>query len=132
MDASHIDNTRLQKLTKWMFERLGEDGRTRLGESRRLKDLSAVVASKEALRRFERGDSLDQAKLFTDAPIEGMRKSIDQSKSRLRAAYETLPMVRSGLSEDDVESVSDIENTARDLKAAVKARLANPEEQVDH
>lgn len=128
LDKSHIDDSKLQKLTKWMFERIGDDGKTRLGESRRLKDLNAVVASKEALRRFEKGDSLDQARLFTDAPIEGMRKSIDQSMLRLRAAYETLPMVRSGLGDDDVESVSDIETTAKDLKAAIKSRLINAEQ----
>ncbi|MEO0369112.1 MAG: hypothetical protein AAF197_10060, partial [Pseudomonadota bacterium] len=69
----------------WMFQK-GEDGKTRLGESRNLKELTRVVASDEGLRKFRQGMSLSQAFKMTDGIEEDFDNLATQIQSSLREA----------------------------------------------
>lgn len=50
----------IRELAEWMFKK-DEKGQTRLGESRRLRELAAVVDNPKALDSFRHGASLSQA-----------------------------------------------------------------------
>lgn len=78
-----IDN--LGELFAWMFQRT-EGGRTKLGESRNLSQLSKVVTSEEGLKRFRQGMSLAQAYLLTDGLEEEFDSLTTQIQGALREA----------------------------------------------
>jgi len=81
-DSRTFKEAHLKELFSWMFEKT-DKGKTRLGESRNLKELSKVVASEEGLRLFRTGVSLDQAFRLTD----GIEQDYDSLSSTI---YESL------------------------------------------
>lgn len=54
----------VEELTKWLFEK-DETGRTKVGESRNIRELSAVVDNPKALQSFKNGASLQIAYQLT-------------------------------------------------------------------
>ena len=54
----------IKEIVEWMFVK-NEDGKTRLGESRNIPKLAAVVSVPRALERFRDGATLDDAHLDT-------------------------------------------------------------------
>lgn len=54
----------VEELTKWLFEK-DESGRTKVGESRNIRELSAVVDNPKALQSFKNGASLQIAYQLT-------------------------------------------------------------------
>lgn len=66
LDGSVLQKQNIEELTRWLFER-DENGKTKVGESRNLRELSAVVDSPKALQSFKNGASLQVAyQLTTD------------------------------------------------------------------
>lgn len=55
-DRPAIKADRLEKLTRWLFEK-DKQGRTRLGESRNLKKLNSIVSDASALEKFDKGSA---------------------------------------------------------------------------
>lgn len=122
LEQSNLKRDHLKELTEWIYKR-DEDGRTKLGESRHLRDLNKVVASKEGLSQFRSGRSLDEALLYTDAPVTAFRMLLSKSKGNLRDAQNQLYLVRAGLSADDKIVLLDISRLARDIRIALEGRL---------
>ncbi|MFL6313406.1 MAG: ParB N-terminal domain-containing protein [Terriglobales bacterium] len=114
------DNS-LRDLTSWLFEK-NTEGRTRLGESRNLKELSAVVSNKPALAAFRHGSTLAEAELLTEEPALMFRTSILQSKAKLTQARDRAHLVTSPAKED-AEVLRDIQGIAENLEASVEAKL---------
>ena len=82
----------MREIVEWIF-RKDENGRTRLGESRNLPKLAAVLSAPNALQRFRDGASLDDAHLDTpDIQEEFVReirtaiRHIDIANSKLTPA----------------------------------------------
>jgi hypothetical protein len=65
--TKNIKIDKLNNIVKWISEK-GKDGTTKLGESRNLSVLNEIVGNKQAVYRFEHGESLEDAKLFTEEP----------------------------------------------------------------
>ena len=61
VDNSKINPDNLEELIRWIYEPIDEEGNTRVGESRNLRKLAAVVANENALSAFRHGASLDTA-----------------------------------------------------------------------
>jgi hypothetical protein len=96
----------LQELTSWMFER-GPENTTRLGESRNLKKLNAVVNNKSALAAFRKGSSLDDASMLTGVPAEVFHLAISKARGHLQNAREYIYKVKEP-NESDAEVLVDI------------------------
>ncbi len=60
ISPASLNRDNIQELTEWMFKK-DEKGRTRLGESRKLRELAAVISNEKALEAFRHGASLSQA-----------------------------------------------------------------------
>jgi hypothetical protein len=117
-----IDDARLKKLTGWIFEKNSE-GRTRLGESRNLKALDAVVGSDQALEEFDTNAvPLLDAALFTGYPLETFRHSVLESKKHLQIAQDSIRRIEREMKQSDEKILGDIETMARDLRTLVKNR----------
>lgn len=88
------------ELVEWMF-RKDESGKTRLGESRKIPHLAAVVSAPSALQRFREGESLDVARLDTpDVQVEFIREirtvvhHIEQANSKINSVNADDPDVK--------------------------------------
>jgi hypothetical protein len=63
------------ELTKWLFSK-SDDGATKLGESRNIRELSSVVASAKALAALRDGASLAYAYRLTHGSTEELRQAL--------------------------------------------------------
>ncbi|HEX8526139.1 MAG TPA: ParB N-terminal domain-containing protein [Allosphingosinicella sp.] len=113
VDERRVNADHLRELFSWMFVRT-EHGRTRLGESRNLIQLSSVVANPEALDRFRRGMDLEQAYRFTDGIGEEFDTIIVSLQSSLRTANSIVAEIP--FTENRSNIISSIERQARNLK----------------
>ncbi|HYR78313.1 MAG TPA: ParB N-terminal domain-containing protein [Pyrinomonadaceae bacterium] len=116
-----LNKKRLRELTQWLFEKI--DGkRTRLGESRELKKLNAVVQSPKALAAFRRGSDLSDAALLTGEPTGVFRTAVNTSKTQLQTARDYSHLVE-GLTTADSDVLVEIQGLARDLKIVVDSKV---------
>lgn len=118
---THLNKENLKLLISWMFERYAE-GKTRLGESRNLKELSAIVSSPRALEAFIAGVPLERAYLLTEEPALLFSKAINDAKARLMDAHESSYLVDKPL-QSDSEMLLDVMKLARDLRSLVENKL---------
>ena len=104
-----------------MFKKNSE-GETRLGESRRLKDLAKIVVDDEALKTFKAGRPLDSALLLTGAPLEVYREAISKAHARLEDARAYLHVAK-GMTETDREALLDLRQLARFISDGLLGKL---------
>ena len=126
--ATHpIDNPKalkkepLKELTEWMFKK-DSQGSTRLGESRNIHKLSAVIENSNALEKLRQGVSLDSAYSATidnrEVFLQDITLAIDhleQAKDHLKQANLNLY----SLSSDDQEAVESVQEAMNMLDDAI-------------
>jgi len=124
-----LESDHLRELTTWVFKKNSE-GNTRLGESRNLKQLSAVVdpAAPRALEAFRRGVPLGEAARFTKLPLDALRAILLEARSKLGIALEQMPMVENP-TEADAETVKEISLVAHSLLTLLNEKLASADDQ---
>ena len=122
LTQSDLNHPQLEELTRWAFER-DHDGNTRLGESRRIKDLNRVVEKPAALEQFRKGRSLDEALIYTGLPVESYRLLLQKAKTNISDAQIQLNQVREGLTEYDEVILDDINILIQDVSNILKGRL---------
>ncbi|HDL6712178.1 TPA: ParB-like nuclease domain-containing protein [Yersinia enterocolitica] len=64
VDPSHLKREETEELTRWLYEK-DEKGRTRVGESRNIRELAAVIENSKALTNFKNGADLKVAYQLT-------------------------------------------------------------------
>lgn len=121
-----LQKNKLKMLTKWMFEK-DEQGNTKLGESRNLKDLSAVVSSNDALKSFQEGMDLEAAADIARSPseqseVERFRTTITVSNTLLQRANEYADSIEA-LEDKDQESAGELVNLASELHSTVSKKV---------
>ena len=116
---------RLSELTGWLFEK-DSTGRTRVGESRNIRELSAVVENDKALEAFRAQAPLADAFMLTDQPANIFKNSILQSREYLQSAQSHLYLVEAPTKEDD-DVLKEIQTLAKDLRLLVSQRLIDSE-----
>lgn len=121
IEGHNLDIKRLENLTKWLFEK-NKEGITRLGESRNLRSLSAVVEHEEALEQFIKGESLDEAKNWTTLPRENFIISVQESKAALRRALAVIHRVPK-TSYDDIAELKEVGQLLKGLADQVKGKI---------
>ncbi|MBK6629196.1 MAG: ParB N-terminal domain-containing protein [Flavobacteriales bacterium] len=123
-DAASVNRKHLKELTEWLFKETAE-GRTRLGESRKLRTLNAVVLSKRALAEFRKGRSLDEASLLTDEPNQVFTAAIDHALRRLKDARDQSHLIDTPAARD-IEALLEVARMAKDLHDAMKVKRNSP------
>lgn len=116
----------LKMLTRWLFEE-NKEGVTRLGESRNLKTLAAVVENDEALEKFIKGEPLEEAGNWTSLPRETFILSIQEAKGGLKRAREVIHRVPE-TSESDIEELRELNQILLSLVSQVKDKLPKNED----
>lgn len=75
----------VKELTHWLYEK-DSKGRTKVGESRNIKDLAAVVSNESALTHFRNGASLKLAYEMTGKTAEDFMELMLNAENSLREA----------------------------------------------
>lgn len=104
----------IKELTEWMFKK-NEQGDTRLGESRNISKLGAVVAHNEALNILRQGVSLDHAYSATVDNKKAFLGDINRAIEYLRQANSNVHSVES----DDLDAVIIVREALKVLSVAV-------------
>ncbi|MCI1015033.1 ParB N-terminal domain-containing protein [Herbaspirillum sp. C7C2] len=89
IDAANLDYDNLESLFHWMFVPL-PGGKTVLRETRRLKQLAAVVNSPDSLRVLVKSGDLDDAYLYTDGPQLALSAALQKADSKLKIVWDML------------------------------------------
>lgn len=119
-----VNDEHAKELLGWMFAQ-DQRGETVLGESRRLKDLAAVVASPKALVELRRNSNLDQSYVFTSGPGEAFAQRLDTAE---KAIVDCLALLSASLEPDDhhakqvVRIIDNAENLQLLIQKAVNQR----------
>jgi len=119
--ATTMDGTRVEFLMRTLFER-GDDGRTRLIESRNIGTLAKVVADDEALTALQNGSTLANAARIAGARAESFR-------SLVAAAGDSLDLASNQVKEfsptpSDLDAAQNVLAMADHLVKAVQLRIA--------
>ena len=117
-DLKGLNVDHLRKFTMWLFER-DDEGQTRLGDSRNLKNLNAVLGNEGAQEAFLAGKSLDDALRLTEQPGQIFRGALINARSALRLARDYMHFVRKPTIE--FELLDEIELITEGVRGALKA-----------
>ncbi len=108
--TDNLDHDNLQKLLYWMYVPQ-TTGRTVVGETRKLKELAAVVNSEDGLRVLLDTGSLTDAFMFTDGPQQALSQALKAADSKLRLVWDML--LKSTPTEEHKYAADDIAKRAR-------------------
>lgn len=119
----NLKGEQVRELIDWMFRPMPPDNSTRVGESRELKKLAAVVDRKAALDALRDGASLEDARFLTDEPHEQFVALLNQAKQRLRSAGAQIHRINEP-ARADVDLANEIAVIAGDLRTVLTKRLS--------
>lgn len=88
-EAENLDSENLESLLYWMFVPQS-NGKTVIRETRRLKELAAVVSSPDSLRVLLKTGDLDDAYLYTDGPQLALSTALSKADAKLRIVWDML------------------------------------------
>lgn len=137
VQVDSVNDPHAKELLSWMFAQ-NHNGETVLGESRRLRQLAAVVASSTALLELRKTGNLDQAYVFTSGPGETFEQRLGTAEQALTDCLGLLAAFEPD--EYHAKSVERVIDSAESLalliqrnihKRGKKARLAQVEDSLD-
>jgi ParB-like nuclease domain len=85
VNPTSLDKDKIKELTLWLFER-DEKGETRVGESRNIRKLAAVVDNAKALASFRAKATLDLAYRYTADLSQDFETLLNQAEACLTEA----------------------------------------------
>ena len=115
LDTLNEDN--YEKIFTWMFF----PGKNIVKESRQISDLAKITEYPLALERLEKGNSIEEALLYTSAPSDAFVGMLKKAKQQLKQAKEGIEQ----LSEEPPEAKELIEEIERLLKTISGGLEAN-------
>lgn len=89
---NRVNVENLAKLFAWMFE-VGKSGATRLGESRNIKRLAAIVSTPRAMERFESGATIESAYLASKGSDDEFLQFLREADDNLKEASQLIAYV---------------------------------------
>lgn len=90
-NISSLKSSAIRELTKWLFKK--ENGATRIGESRNLRKLSAVVNNDKALLSFRNGSNLEISYRLTSAANDDFAQLLSEAENSLVQALSLLSTI---------------------------------------
>jgi hypothetical protein len=87
-----LKQDRLEKLAEWLFAR-PDGSRPKIGESRNLRYLGAIVETPDAIAAFDAGATPAQAAMLSQSPDRIVPAAVQQAHQPLELAHKSLPEV---------------------------------------
>ena len=127
INAKQLAPDKLKELSEWIYRKT--EGKTRLGDSRNLRKLSAIVGHSEALKKFRDGTKLDTASLYTDEPDKIFFSALSDIESTLQVALSQVPHVTM-TNQSDLNRLSEIGKTLKAIFDLAKTRTQTDDNSV--
>lgn len=120
IEMEGLDEGNLKNIFSWMFAK-DQQGRTILGESRKLTELSDVVARPDAVTALIESKSLSEAYLFTDGPQMALEKALAEVLSKTDVIWK---MIRKAeFNEGHLDQANELFDTAKLVRNTIRDRL---------
>lgn len=110
----------VKRLFSWFFV-LDQHGRTIVGESRRIKDIAAIVEKKEAIEVLMSSSNIDEAYLYTSGESEALDKALNAATSKLRIVWDMLLKAKELSSLHENKAV-DIFDMSKDIRNQIRSK----------
>ncbi len=111
----------LEKLFFWNFVK-NESRRSIVKDSRNLKKLAAVVASKDAIKVLSVSGRIDQAYSLSKGPSVALTEALGSASLKLQHIYELIPQV-SEISSSHLDASMQIVKLARNVKNMIESEI---------
>jgi len=124
-----VNDVHAKELLAWMFVQ-DQSGETVLGESRRLKQLAAVVASERAVLELRKSNNLEQAYVFTSGPGEAFEQRLSAAE---RAIADCIGLLGSSLVPDTghLKQVERIIDNSENLQLLIQKEIKKTARQAE-
>lgn len=116
----NLNEDNLKRLFSWFFVP-DQQGRTIIGESRRIKDIAAVVEKPEAVEVLMRSSNLDEAYLYTSGEREALDKALSAASVKLRVVWDMLLKAKE-LTLEHEETASEIFEMSKNIRNQIRSK----------
>lgn len=120
-DQKKIKKKNLERMFFWNFVK-DDSRRSIVKDSRNLKKLAAIVASRDAVKELNASGRIDQAFSMSKGPAVALLEALTQAANRLQAVYELIPKVAE-VDAGHLEISKRALKTARSVKNMIEAEL---------
>lgn len=111
----------LKKLFAWLFPK-DQQGRTIIGESRNLAQLSEIVAQPEAVIALEESGNLAGAYLYSSGPQNALRLALDKAFEHVMTCWNMLPKTKQ-LHQDHLNIAESLLDNTRSIRNYLRDKL---------
>lgn len=116
----NLNEENLKRLFSWFFVP-DQQGRTIIGESRRIKDIAAVVEKPEAIEILMKSSNLDEAYLYTSGEREALDKALNAASVKLRVVWDMLLKAKE-LTLEHEEAASEIFEMSKNIRNQIRSK----------
>lgn len=117
IDPNALDESRVKELTEWIYKK-DKDGKTRLGESRNLRYLGAVISNTKAIEAFRRGTTLSSAYRMTNFAGEDFLSYLYEAENLIMEATSLVATI--DYTEDGFEAIRRINKNVKLIANTLK------------
>lgn len=121
-----LNTEHVKELTEWIYKK-DSDGKTKLGESRNLRTLAAVISSTKAIEAFRRGASLQSSYRLTNFIGEDFMTYLYESENTIMEAASLVANVE--FSEDAFEIIKRISQNVKLIGKTLKSKQMDEEDE---
>lgn len=121
-----LNTEHVKELTEWIYKK-DNDGKTKLGESRNLRTLAAVISSPKAIEAFRRGASLQSSYRLTNFIGEDFMTYLYESENTIMEAASLVANVE--FSEDAFEIIKRISQNVKLIGKTLKSKQMDEEDE---
>jgi len=114
----NLNEENLKRLFSWFFV-LDQQGRTIIGESRRIKDIAAVVEKEEAIEVLMKSSNLDEAYLYTSGEKVALDKALNAASIKLRIVWDMLLKAKE-LTIEHEDAASEIFESSKNIRNQIR------------
>lgn len=116
----------VKELTEWIYKK-DKEGKTKLGESRNLRSLAAVISNTKALEAFRRGASLQSSYRLTNFVDEDFISYLYESENTIMEAASLVATV--DYSEDAFEIIKRISQNVKLIGKTLKSKQMDEDDE---
>lgn len=126
LNSEELNTEHVKELTEWIYKK-DKTGKTKLGESRNLRSLAAVISSPKALEAFRRGASLQSSYRLTNFIGEDFITYLYDSENSIMEAASLVANVE--FSEDAYEIIKRISQNVKLIGKTLKSKKTDDEDE---
>ncbi len=124
-ELANIDKSKLKDITHWLYEKNAEN-QTRVGESRNIRLLNAVVSNDLALKSFRTGKSLEDASRLTSVVEDNFTELIKVAHDNIRDAIQYIALLKD-ISGTDIDKLKDMNQQIVFMYKSLQNKQSSPE-----